>query len=96
MHTLRHRAQNGLGVGRGRLLDASGVVLDGCASIGEAGVQNGDSLTFQINIVQISCSSRYSEHSAFAAVLGDGSVATWRDREHGAESTAVQEPAAEC
>ena len=55
-------------------------------------MQNGDSLTFQINIVQISCSSRYSEHSAFAAVLGDGSVATWRDREHGAESTAVQEP----
>ena len=45
--------------------------MDGFVSLEEAGLENGDSLTLQSSTVQ-TCSS----WSAFAAILGDGSVAT--------------------
>ena len=69
---LKQRAQSELGVGRGRLLNSSGCLLEGFASLEEAGLENGDSLTLQSSTVQI-CSS----WSAFAAILGDGSVTTY-------------------
>ena len=68
----RHRAQTELGVGRSRLLDSSGSLLDGYKTISTANVQNGDSLTLHRSRVQI-CST----DNAFAAILGDGSVVTW-------------------
>ena len=90
VNTRKDIAQNRLGIAKGLLLDVSGGVLDGCASIEEAGLWDDDFLTFQVNRVEISCGSRYSEHFAFAVVLGDGSVAMRGDRQYGAESTAVQ------
>ena len=70
--TLKRQAQIALGVGKGRLLNSSGVVLDEHTRIRDAGVKNGDSLTLQINIVQVRASQE-----AFAAILGDGAVVTW-------------------
>ena len=67
--TLAQRAQIALGIGKGRLLDSSGAVLDGCAEIANSRIQHGDSLSLHVNRVQILCT-----HAAFAAILGDGSV----------------------
>ena len=72
VEVLTQRAQIALGVGKGRLLDSSGVVLDGCAATKKARVQNGDSLTLQVSRVQV----QFTGYS-FAAILGDGSVVTW-------------------
>ena len=69
VETLRHRAQIALGVGKGRLVDSSGVVLDESAVIEDSGVRNGDSLALHVNRVQASATA-----VAFAVVLGDGSV----------------------
>ena len=49
VEVLTQRAQIALGVGKGRLLDSSGVVLDGCAEIANSQLQNGDSLTLHNN-----------------------------------------------
>ena len=64
VESLKRRARQvlGLGAGKGRLLDSSGGVLDGCASIQEAKLQNGDSLTLHISRVQV-----VGNASAFAA-----------------------------
>ena len=62
--TLKRRAQSALGVGRGRLLDSSGSILDGSARIKNARLQHGDSLTFHINKVQASGNSTaFAGHS---------------------------------
>ena len=45
VETLTQRAQIALGVGKGRLLDSSGVVLDGSVDTETSLIQNGDSLT---------------------------------------------------
>ncbi|CAE7435911.1 HERC2 [Symbiodinium sp. KB8] len=74
VETLKRRAQMALGVGKGRLLDSRGGILDGCVPIRDARVQNGDSLTLHISPVRV-CSSL----TAFTATLGDGSVVTWGD-----------------
>ena len=91
VETLTQRAQIALGVGKGRLLNSSGVVLDGCEETKSSRIQNGDSLTFHVNGVQTQSTS-----SAFAALLGDGSVVTWGDPSSGGDSSAVQGPAEEC
>ena len=49
---LTRRAQAVLGVGKGRLLDSRGTVLDGCVSIKNASLQNGDSLALHVGRVQ--------------------------------------------
>ena len=69
--TLRRRAQETLASGRGRLLNSAGKSLDGEATLKESGLQSGDALTWQMSTVQVR-GIRFS--SAFAAVLGDGSV----------------------
>ncbi|OLQ11860.1 Ras-related protein Rab-4B [Symbiodinium microadriaticum] len=84
--TLKRRAENALGVGRARLVDSSGVVLDACAPIKRTRLQNGDSLTFHISRVQVQAS-----RGAFAAILGDGTVTTWGNFLYGADSSAVQD-----
>ena len=74
--SLKRRAERAFGVGKGRLFNSSGSVLDGDGTLGRAGLQTGDSLTVQVSKVQI-CGglSQY-----FAAILGDGSVVTWGSR----------------
>ncbi|OLQ02246.1 hypothetical protein AK812_SmicGene14935 [Symbiodinium microadriaticum] len=84
VETLKQRAQVALGVGKGRLLDSSGNVLDVCTPMKKARVQNGDSLTFHIGRVQIQ-----STGSTFAAILGDGAVVTWGNT--GSDSSAVRD-----
>ena len=84
--TLKRRAQTALGVGRGRLLDRSGNVLDECVPIKRARLQDGDSLTLQISRVQIQTSD-----FAIAALLGDGSVVTWGDAQYGGDNSAVKD-----
>ncbi|CAE7362586.1 ppsA, partial [Symbiodinium necroappetens] len=54
------------------LLSGSGQLLRGTDTLADAGLQLGDALTFQIRQVAVAASS-----TAFAAILGDGSVATW-------------------
>ena len=70
--TLKRRAELSLGVGSGRPLASSGSVLDASSPIKRARLQNGDSLTLQVNSVQIQAA-----RSTFAAVLADGTVVTW-------------------
>ena len=86
VETLKHRAQIALGVGRGRLLNSAGSVLDAGAPIKESSLQDGDVLTLHVSLLQIQASGR-----AFAAILGDGSVVTWGDADFGGNSSAVQD-----
>eukprot|EP00439_Symbiodinium_sp_Y106_P045481 s352_g5.t1 len=82
---LKLRAQTTLGVGKGRLMDSSGSVLDESSTLKAANVQDGASLTLRIIPVQV----RASAH-AFAAILGDGLVVTWGDATAGGDSASVQ------
>ncbi|CAE7798998.1 unnamed protein product [Symbiodinium sp. KB8] len=84
--TLQRQAQTALGVGRGRLLDASGNVLDVGESIKRARLQSGASLALHINRVQAQATGQ-----AYAAILGDGSVVTRGDASCGGDSRAVQD-----
>ena len=86
VETLQDRAQTALGVGKGRLVDSFGSVLDAHAPIKNSNLKNGDSLTLHISPVQV-CGTAY----AFATVLGDGSVVTWGLAGRGGDSSAVQE-----
>ncbi|CAE6969790.1 Fkrp, partial [Symbiodinium sp. KB8] len=83
---LNMRAQTTLGVGRGRLLDSFGNVLDMWAPIKATRVQNGDSLTLQVSYAQVQAS-----WGALAAIMGDGCVETWGDAAYGGDSSAVQD-----
>ncbi|OLP90809.1 hypothetical protein AK812_SmicGene27585 [Symbiodinium microadriaticum] len=83
---LQRRAQIALGVGRGRLVDSSGSVLDASAPIKHAKLENGDVLMLQIHRNQVQAC-----HQAFAAILGDGSVVTWGRPDCGGDSSSVQD-----
>ena len=85
--TLKRRAQTALGFGIGKLLDKSGCVVDGCAPMSTAGVQNGDALT----LLHTSRLQVQGAGGAFAALFSDGSVATWGHADLGGNSIAVQE-----
>ena len=80
------RAQATLGVGKGRLVDMSGGVLDASTPIKCTTLQDGGSLTLHVNRVQ-ACGTQF----AIAAILGDGTVVTWGDAEYGGDSTAVRD-----
>ena len=69
VETLKGRAQTTLGVGRWRLLDSSGSILDESTLVKDSSLQNGDVLTLHIHRVRV-CSTAF----AFAAIPGDGSV----------------------
>ena len=47
------RVQTALGVGKGHLINSSGIVLDACASIEYARVQTGDALTWHVKQVHV-------------------------------------------
>ena len=85
LETLKQRAQVVLGSRKGRLLDASGDVLDGRAEITNSRIQNGDWLTLHISRVELQSSDQ-----AFAALLGDGSVVSWGHADFGGNSSAAQ------
>ena len=82
---LRHQVHNLLGVFKGRLLTASGDVLRGSRTVEQSGLQNGSLLTLHTEPVYASASL-----GAFAAVLGDGSLACWGDSDRGGDCTATQ------
>ena len=69
---LKRRAEIALEVGKGRLVDSSGGVLDVDAPIKRARLQNGDSLVLHIGRAQVQAT-----YMAFAAVLGDRSFRSW-------------------
>ena len=71
VEVLTRRAETMLAVSRGRLLNSSGSVLDGAATLQQCGLRNGDALTLQIGSVYVR-----GNDSAFAAILSDGTV-TW-------------------
>eukprot|EP00439_Symbiodinium_sp_Y106_P045518 s360_g5.t1 len=71
VEVLKCRAQAALGVGKARLLDSSGKVLDTSTAVEDSAVRNGDALNLQISRVQACGSER-----AFCAILGDGSAVT--------------------
>ena len=81
---VKRRAQTALAVGKGRLEDASGGLLDDELTVKKAMLETGTSLTLQLGRVQIIASPR-----AFAAILGDGSVVAWGAEYCGGKSCAV-------
>ena len=76
--SLNQCAQTALGVGKGRLLNSNGQVLDRLATLQEAGLENGAVLTLHVQQVQLAASKKGDAglQAAFAAILGDGSVVT--------------------
>ena len=87
VQSLKRRAQEPLGVGKCRLLNASGSNLEGDAKLVAAGWQMGDFLTLQIGGIQI-CAGRRTCY--WATVLGDGSVVTQGGKFIGCASSDVQ------
>ncbi|OLQ02736.1 Ankyrin-1 [Symbiodinium microadriaticum] len=92
---LSQEAQRALAVGKGRLLNASGEVLDGETTIESAGVQSGDLLTFHVIQVRVAASKQAKQSyadgaAAFAAIIGSGSVVVWGDADFGGDSAAVE------
>ena len=85
LEQLKRRAQI-LRVGKGRLVDLSGIVLDMRAQIEDVNVKDGDSLTLHITRAQVCGNGR-----AFAAILGDGSVVTWGNALFGSDSSEAQD-----
>ena len=86
VETFKRRAQSALKVGKGRLLRSGSTVLDGERTIRECGLLPGDVLNLQIQPLMI-LTSPGLKYPAFAAIMGDGSVATWGDVQSGGNST---------
>ena len=89
----KQRAQRALKVGRCRLVQSCGSVLQGPRTIRECGLQTDDVLTLQVKSVEVLATRTIVpeiESSASAAILGDGSVMTWGHAEYGGNSSAVQ------
>ena len=53
LESLKQCAQSALGAGKGRLLNASGEVLDAASTVTEAKCKSGDVLTLHVNPVQL-------------------------------------------
>ena len=69
---LQQTAQNLFHTGKGKLITASGEVLNPAHTISECGVQPGDVLTLHLRQPRIAASG-----DTFVAILGDGSIETW-------------------
>ena len=75
----KRRAQSVLQVGKGRLVDSSGTVLDAHVSVEDANVKDGDSLMLHITRAQV-----HGTSDSFAAIRGDGSAVSWGAADDGA------------
>ena len=94
VESFKRQAQRALSVGKGRLIDSRGSVLDGAKTIRVCGLQNDDALNLQIRPVMMLAnrdSPGFLTDAAFAAVLSDGSLVTWGHLKHGGDSSAVQD-----
>ena len=91
LESLKQRAHRVLEVPRGRLLKSSGEVLEGPQTINDAKLMTGDTLTLHVNQVRLNANRRIDRLSAFAALLGDGSVVARGDDYNGGDTSAVQE-----
>ena len=91
VESLRVRAQRVLGVGKGRLLNSAGSILNEGVPLKKAELQYEEPLTFQVGHVDV-CGGRF----AFAAILGDGSVETWGTSQQGGGQQCFAGSAEEC
>ena len=85
VESLRLRAQRALVVGKSRLFDSTGSVLDGGAPLQMTSLQYVEPLTLQVGRVDLCCGL-----AAFAAILGDGSVVSWGRADFGGDSSAAR------
>eukprot|EP00439_Symbiodinium_sp_Y106_P022733 s1164_g2.t2 len=85
MEELKLQAQKALQTGRGMLLTASGDILHGALTVGQASLRTGDVLTLHLRETSMAATA-----SAFAAVLGDGSLVSWGNPNSGGDSSSVQ------
>ena len=90
VESLQRRAQIDIGVyGRGQLPNSSREVLHGAQTSKNHKLMSGDVLTLHVNNqVQLQA---HASGSAFAAILGDGSVVAWCRADRGGDSSAVQD-----
>ena len=90
---LKKRAQAAFAVAGGRLLNCSGGVLNGTATVEQTGLQTGDVLTFLVKLHQVTASKQrwFCAGAAFAAIRDDGCVVTWGHADFGGDSRAVQD-----
>ena len=67
---LKKRAQAAFAVAGGRLLNCSGGVLNGTATVEQTGLQTGDVLTFLVKLHQVTASKQrwFCAGAAFAAI----------------------------
>ena len=88
--TLKRRAQTALAVGRGRLVESAGGLLDDEQTVKKANVETGNFLSLQVRRVQVLGAGSLISGS-FAAILGDGTVAFLGTKGCGGDHRAVQE-----
>ena len=81
------QAQDALQVGRGVLRNLQGQLLDMRQTVGEAGLQPGDTVTLHLRQTAIVG----GVNDAFAAIMGDGCVVTWGNSSRGGDSSLVRE-----
>ena len=86
VQALKLRVQSAFCVGKGQLLDSSGRVLPEQSTLKEAKLQSGASLTLHLRKVCVK-----PQCGSFAAILGDGSGATWGHAMCGVADLAVQD-----
>ena len=99
VEALRQRASSALAVGTGKLVNAVGHALEGAATLREARIQSGDMLMLHVRQAEVIASKAVWEatttgwwqNASFAAILGDGSVATWGNAGAGGDSASVQD-----
>ncbi|CAE7717051.1 unnamed protein product [Symbiodinium sp. KB8] len=83
---LRQKAQKKLNASIGPLITASGSLLQGSATLKQAGLQDGDTVTAVLRDAALAATT-----GAFALIRGDGSVVAWGHPGAGGDCSAVQE-----
>ncbi|CAE7613770.1 unnamed protein product [Symbiodinium microadriaticum] len=83
---LRRKSQQQLNASLGHLITASGSLLAGSATLKQAGVTDGQTVTAVVRDAAVAATER-----AFALIRGDGSVVAWGDSQEGGDCRRVQE-----
>ena len=83
---LRKKAQHELRACIGKMINASGVLLDDSASLVQAGVADGDAVTALAQDVRVAATE-----GAFACIRADGSVVAWGRPDKGGRSGEIQD-----